>query len=433
MAEQRNSMQMTLEDIKIGIVGLGYVGLPLASEFGKKYPTIGFDINKNRIQDLKNSNDYTNELTKKELLAADHLEFTSDHLDLSDCNIYIITVPTPIDTTNKPDIKALKNASRMIGDLLDINDIVVYESTVYPGLTEEECVPILESQSKLKANVDFFYGYSPERINPGDKTHKLTDIKKITSGSNPDIAKKINQLYSSIITAGTHQASSVMVAEAAKVIENIQRDVNIALINELSIIFDKIGIDTEEVLKAAGTKWNFHQYKPGLVGGHCIGVDPHYLTYKARKIGIDSKMITAGRERNENMSQHVADKAIRLMNQKSISIIGANVLILGFAFKENCPDYRNTKIKDLYDNLIRYKCNVEIFDPWVNNDQVKAEHNIDLEDSLKEKYYDAVILAVAHNQFKELSIEVIHEYCKEINVIFDLKHIFNSEDVDGRL
>ena len=426
-------MQMTLEDIKIGIVGLGYVGLPLASEFGKKYPTIGFDINKNRIQDLKNSNDYTNELTKKELLAADHLEFTSDHLDLSDCNIYIITVPTPIDTTNKPDIKALKNASRMIGDLLDINDIVVYESTVYPGLTEEECVPILESQSKLKANVDFFYGYSPERINPGDKTHKLTDIKKITSGSNPDIAKKINQLYSSIITAGTHQASSVMVAEAAKVIENIQRDVNIALINELSIIFDKIGIDTEEVLKAAGTKWNFHQYKPGLVGGHCIGVDPHYLTYKARKIGIDSKMITAGRERNENMSQHVADKAIRLMNQKSISIIGANVLILGFAFKENCPDYRNTKIKDLYDNLIRYKCNVEIFDPWVNNDQVKAEHNIDLEDSLKEKYYDAVILAVAHNQFKELSIEVIHEYCKEINVIFDLKHIFNSEDVDGRL
>ena len=426
-------MQMTLEDIKIGIVGLGYVGLPLASEFGKKYPTIGFDINKNRIQDLKNLNDYTNELTKKELLAADHLEFTSDHLDLSDCNIYIITVPTPIDTTNKPDIQALKNASRMIGDLLDINDIVVYESTVYPGLTEEECVPILESQSKLKANVDFFYGYSPERINPGDKTHKLTDIKKITSGSNPDSAKKINQLYSSIITAGTHQASSVMVAEAAKVIENIQRDVNIALINELSIIFDKIGIDTEEVLKAAGTKWNFHQYKPGLVGGHCIGVDPHYLTYKARKIGIDSKMITAGRERNENMSQHVADKAIRLMNQKSISIIGANVLILGFAFKENCPDYRNTKIKDLYDNLIRYKCNVEIFDPWVSNDQVKAEHNIDLEDSLKEKYYDAVILAVAHNQFKELSIEVIHEYCKEINVIFDLKHIFNSEDVDGRL
>ncbi len=420
-------------DLKIAIIGLGYVGLPLATEFGKNFKTVGFDINENRVEELKKGIDSTNEVTEDELKSASSLKFTTLEKEIRESNFFIVTVPTPIDSKNQPDLTALKEASEIVGRCLDDDDIVVYESTVYPGLTEEVCVPILEEKSGKISNKDFFYGYSPERINPGDRNHRITDIKKITSGSTPLIAKKIDDIYSSIISAGTYSATSVMVAEAAKVIENVQRDVNIALINELSIIFSQLNIDTEEVLNAAGTKWNFHKYKPGLVGGHCIGVDPHYLTYKAKQIGIEARMITAGRETNEHMSKFVADQTISLMNQKGIKIENSKILILGFSFKENCPDFRNTKVVDLYQHLKENNCHVDIYDPWVDKSDVTRMHNIEIEDKPKEKYYDALILAVAHDQFKSYSDGSIVKFCTDKNVIFDMKHLLDRNIVDGRL
>tara|TARA_Y100000996_G_scaffold398911_1_gene367405 strand:+ start:8103 stop:9377 length:1275 start_codon:yes stop_codon:yes gene_type:complete len=424
---------MNNQIVKIGIIGLGYVGLPLATEFGKKFSTIGFDINQKRIDELSNGKDITNEVDSSDFSNAKKLSFTSNSNELRECNYFIVTVPTPIDINNQPDISALESASQTVGKLLKKDDIVVYESTVYPGLTEEICVPILESASDLTANEDFYYGYSPERINPGDKEHRITDIKKITSGSTEDTSKAIDKLYSSIIKAGTYRASSVMVAESAKVIENIQRDVNIALVNELSIIFNKMGIDTEEVLKAAGTKWNFHNYKPGLVGGHCIGVDPHYLRYKAKEIGIDSKMITAGRELNEYMSLFVADKVFELMISKDIEIENSKILILGFSFKENCPDFRNTKVADLYKNLSREGNEVHVHDPWVEKADVYEEYGIEIIDVENENYYDAVVLAVAHSEFKKLTPEILKKYCKQNHIIFDMKHLYDASSVEGRL
>jgi UDP-N-acetyl-D-galactosamine dehydrogenase len=420
-------------DLKIAIIGLGYVGLPLATEFGKNFKTVGFDINSNRVEELKKGLDSTNEVTSDELISAKSLKFTILEDEIRESNFFIVTVPTPIDSNYQPDLTALKEASAIVGRCLKDGDIVVYESTVYPGLTEEVCVPILEQKSGMISNKDFFYGYSPERINPGDKDHRITDIRKITSGSTPSIAKRIDDIYSSIIKAGTYSATSVMVAEAAKVIENVQRDVNIALINELSIIFNELNIDTEEVLNAAGTKWNFHNYKPGLVGGHCIGVDPHYLTFKARQIGIEAKMITAGREMNEYMSKFVADRIISLMNQKGIKIESSRILILGFSFKENCPDFRNTKVVDLYQHLRNKGCDVDIYDPWVDKSDVMEMHKIEIEDEPKEKYYDALILAVAHNDFKHYSDGSITKLCTDNSVIFDMKHLLDSEIVDGRL
>ena len=424
---------MNNQIVKIGIIGLGYVGLPLATEFGKKFPTIGFDINQKRIDELNKGKDITNEIDSSDFSNAKKLSFTSNSNELRECNYFIVTVPTPIDIDNQPDISALESASQTVGKLLKKDDIVVYESTVYPGLTEEICVPILESVSDLKANEDFYYGYSPERINPGDKEHRITDIRKITSGSTEDASKKIDKLYSSIIKAGTYRASSVMVAESAKVIENIQRDVNIALVNELSIIFNKMGIDTEEVLKAAGTKWNFHHYKPGLVGGHCIGVDPHYLRYKAKEIGIDPKMITAGRELNEYMSLFVADRVFELMISKDIEIENSKILILGFSFKENCPDFRNTKVADLYKNLNREGNKVHVHDPWVDKADVYEEYGIEIIDLANENYYDAIVLAVAHSEFKRLTPEILKNYCKQNHIIFDMKHLYDASSVEGRL
>ncbi len=424
---------MNNQIVKIGIIGLGYVGLPLATEFGKKFPTIGFDINQKRIDELNKGKDITNEIDSSDFSNAKKLSFTSNSNELRECNYFIVTVPTPIDIDNQPDISALESASQTVGKLLKKDDIVVYESTVYPGLTEEICVPILESVSDLTANEDFYYGYSPERINPGDKEHRITDIRKITSGSTEDASKAIDKLYSSIIKAGTYRASSVMVAESAKVIENIQRDVNIALVNELSIIFNKMGIDTEEVLKAAGTKWNFHHYKPGLVGGHCIGVDPHYLRYKAKKIGIDPKMITAGRELNEYMSLFVADRVFELMISKDIEIENSKILILGFSFKENCPDFRNTKVADLYKNLNREGNKVHVHDPWVDKADVYEEYGIEIIDLANENYYDAIVLAVAHSDFKKLTPEILKNYCKQNHIIFDMKHLYDASSVEGRL
>lgn len=424
---------MNNQIVKIGIIGLGYVGLPLATEFGKKFPTIGFDINQKRIDELNKGKDITNEIDSSDFSKAKKLSFTSNSNELRECNYFIVTVPTPIDIDNQPDISALESASQTVGKLLKKDDIVVYESTVYPGLTEEICVPILESVSDLTANEDFYYGYSPERINPGDKEHRITDIRKITSGSTEDASKAIDKLYSSIIKAGTYRASSVMVAESAKVIENIQRDVNIALVNELSIIFNKMGIDTEEVLKAAGTKWNFHHYKPGLVGGHCIGVDPHYLRYKAKEIGIDPKMITAGRELNEYMSLFVADRVFELMISKDIEIENSKILILGFSFKENCPDFRNTKVADLYKNLNREGNKVHVHDPWVDKADVYEEYGIEIIDLANENYYDAIVLAVAHSEFKRLTPEILKNYCKQNHIIFDMKHLYDASSVEGRL
>tara|TARA_B100002051_G_C16744791_1_gene646806 strand:- start:5250 stop:6524 length:1275 start_codon:yes stop_codon:yes gene_type:complete len=424
---------MNNQIVKIGIIGLGYVGLPLATEFGKKFPTIGFDINQKRIDELNKGKDITNEIDSSDFSKAKKLSFTSNSNELRECNYFIVTVPTPIDIDNQPDISALESASQTVGKLLKKDDIVVYESTVYPGLTEEICVPILESVSDLTANEDFYYGYSPERINPGDKEHRITDIRKITSGSTEDASKAIDKLYSSIIKAGTYRASSVMVAESAKVIENIQRDVNIALVNELSIIFNKMGIDTEEVLKAAGTKWNFHHYKPGLVGGHCIGVDPHYLRYKAKEIGIEPKMITAGRELNEYMSLFVADRVFELMISKDIEIENSKILILGFSFKENCPDFRNTKVADLYKNLNREGNKVHVHDPWVDKADVYEEYGIEIIDLANENYYDAIVLAVAHSEFKRLTPEILKNYCKQNHIIFDMKHLYDASSVEGRL
>jgi len=418
---------------KIAVIGLGYVGLPLAVEFGKKFEVIGFDINKNRIDLLKKNEDPNLEISKKEFLDSIHLNFSNIVEDIKDCNIYIVTVPTPIDNHKKPNLSALKKSSETIGSVLKKNDIVIYESTVYPGATEEFCAPILEKKSGLKFNIDFYCGYSPERINPGDKKHKLIDIKKITSGSTAEIALVIDDLYKEIIIAGTYKAESIQVAEAAKVIENTQRDLNIALINELTIIFKKLNIDTEAILKAAETKWNFMPFRPGLVGGHCIGVDPYYLTHKANAIGYKPEVILAGRKLNDNMASYVANEVSKLMTKKNIQIPKSNILIMGITFKENCPDYRNTQVIDLVKELKKYNCNVDVYDPWVSQKFIADKYNISLIDEPIKKKYDAIILAVAHDKFKLLSENLIRSYGKSNHILYDIKYLLKSNQSDGRL
>tara|TARA_Y100001935_G_scaffold16903_1_gene12523 strand:+ start:9010 stop:10284 length:1275 start_codon:yes stop_codon:yes gene_type:complete len=417
----------------IGVVGLGYVGLPLAVEFGRKRPVIGFDTNDVRIEELSKGIDRTLETADKELSEAVYLSYTNNLEDLKDCNIYIITVPTPIDLDKKPDLAPLVKASKAIGSILKNGDIVIYESTVYPGATEEICVPILEEQSGLLFNNDFFCGYSPERINPGDKDHRITTIRKVTSGSTPEIAKKIDKLYQEIITEGTYMAKSIKVAEAAKVIENTQRDVNIALINELSLIFNELDIDTESVLDAAGTKWNFLPFRPGLVGGHCIGVDPYYLTYKALEVGYNPEIILAGRRINDNMSFFIADQISKLMTKKDIKINGANILMMGLAFKENCPDIRNTKVVDLIEELNNYNCSVDVYDPWVDKLEAMNHYNIELINTPSKGKYDAIVLAVAHDRFRDYSPNEIKDFGKENHVIYDIKYLLSADHVDGRL
>lgn len=418
---------------KIALIGLGYVGLPLAVEFGKKRSIVGFDINKSRIDNLKNGIDSTLEITSQDLKAATYLSFTTNLENIKDCEIFIVTVPTPIDKYNRPDLTPLENSSKFVGSILKKRDIVIYESTVYPGATEEVCVPILENQSGLIYNKDFFCGYSPERINPGDKEHLVTTIRKVTAGSNPEIASEVDELYQEIITAGTYKAKSIKVAEAAKVIENTQRDVNIALINELALIFNKLDLDTESVLEAAGTKWNFLPFKPGLVGGHCIGVDPYYLTHKALEVGYKPEMILAGRKLNDSMGYYVADQVLKLMSKKHIHIENANVLIMGLTFKENCPDLRNTRIVDLVERFESFNCNVDVYDPWADKNEADHEYNIKPIDWPEKGKYDAILLAVAHDDFKKLPLDHIRAFGKDNNVLYDIKYLLNANETDGRL
>ena len=422
-----------LKDIKIAVIGLGYVGLPLAVEFGKKYQTLGFDINQARISELNNGSDSTLEVSDEELAATTNLSYSCQPEDLRSANVYIVTVPTPIDQHKQPDLTPLIKASEMLGKIVSKDDIIIYESTVYPGATEEACIPVVEKVSGLVFNKDFYAGYSPERINPGDKEHRVTNILKVTSGSTPEIATIVDDLYRSIITAGTHKASSIKVAEAAKVIENTQRDVNIALINELSIIFNKLGIDTLEVLEAAGTKWNFLPFRPGLVGGHCIGVDPYYLTHKAQLVGYHPEMILAGRRLNDGMGAYVVSQLVKNMLHKRIQVEGANLLIMGLTFKENCPDLRNTKIVDIVSELKEYNINVDITDPWCSSEQAEHEYNLTLTDKPEAGKYDAIILAVAHNEFKVMGVEEIRKLGKSQHVLYDLKYILPKESVDMRL
>ena len=422
-----------MKNRKICVIGLGYVGLPIAVEFGKKRKVIGFDINQERIAELKNLTDTTLETTRQELLEATQLSFTTSIDEIKDCQIYIVTVPTPIDSLKKPDLNPLTKASETIAKILKKGDIVIYESTVYPGATEEVCVPILEKHSNLKFNQDFYCGYSPERINPGDKSHRLPSIKKITSGSTLEISIKVDELYQEIITAGTHRASSIKVAEAAKVIENTQRDVNIALINELALIFNKLDIDTESVLKAAGTKWNFLPFSPGLVGGHCISVDPYYLTHKAIEVGYVPEMILSGRKINDNMGIYVVHQVVKLMTKKNISIDGSKILIMGLTFKENCPDIRNTRVIDLISSFEDLRCSVDVYDPWVNKEGAFIEHGFKLIEEPTKKNYDAIVLAVAHDEFKLLSIDKLKAFCKDKHVIYDVKYLLKASESDGRL
>ncbi|MEP7311096.1 MAG: Vi polysaccharide biosynthesis UDP-N-acetylglucosamine C-6 dehydrogenase TviB [Pseudomonadota bacterium] len=429
----RKSKRLSLRNCHIGVVGLGYVGLPLAVEFGKLFITVGFDVKAERIKALIAGRDSTLEVTRAELKAADRLTFTSRRADLKPCRVYIVTVPTPIDDYKRPDLTPLIKASESLGEVLKVGDIVVFESTVYPGCTEEVCVPILERVSGLKFNKDFFAGYSPERINPGDKEHRLPSIRKVTSGSTPEAAEFVDRLYSTIITAGTYKASSIRVAEAAKVIENTQRDVNIALINELALIFNRLGIDTEEVLLAAGTKWNFLPFRPGLVGGHCIGVDPYYLTHKAQEIGYHPEMILAGRRLNDNMGLYVAGEVLRLMTDRRIHIKGARVLVLGLAFKENCPDLRNSKVIDVIRELAKYGAKVDVYDPWIDGKEALQEYGVRPRRSLVRAPYDAVVMAVGHKQFRELGIKAVRRLCRSNHVVYDIKHVFRRDEVDGRL
>jgi UDP-N-acetyl-D-galactosamine dehydrogenase len=423
----------TLKDTRIGIIGLGYVGLPLAVEFGKRYPTVGFDIKAGRIAELESGKDATLETTSEELASAKHLTFTTDKSALANCNAFIVTVPTPVGKNNRPLLAPLKGASETVGSVLKKGDVVVYESTVYPGCTEEYCVPILEGRSGLKFNKDFFAGYSPERINPGDKEHRLPSIKKITSGSTPEIADYVDALYGSIITAGTHKAASLKVAEAAKVIENTQRDINIALINELSQIFNRLGIDTEDVLKAAGTKWNFLNFKPGLVGGHCIGVDPYYLTYKAEEIGYRPEMILAGRRLNDSMAEYVATRVIKLMIARNIQPSGSRVLCLGLTFKENCPDVRNTKVADVVKDLQSFGCRVDVHDPWADAREAEHEYGIRIVANPERGAYDAIVVAVAHREFVALGPKGVRAFGSPNVVIFDIKHVLPKDASDARL
>ena len=426
-------MKMKHSDLTLGIIGLGYVGLPLAVEFGRKRSVIGFDTNQKRINELKSGQDSTNEVTSEELSAAKHLKFSARIQDIEVCNCYIVSVPTPIDEDKQPDLTPLIKASETVGKALKKGDLVIYESTVYPGATEEDCVPVLEKSSGLKFNQDFYCGYSPERINPGDKEHKLTKIKKITSGSTPEIADLVDSLYSDIITAGTYKASCIKVAEAAKVIENTQRDLNIALGNELAIIFNKMGIDTEEVLKAAASKWNFLPMVPGLVGGHCLGVDPYYLTYKAETIGYSPEIILAGRRLNDSMASYVVAQLMKHMKKRSIQIQGARILVMGLTFKENCPDLRNTQIADIITELIDNNCDVDVYDPWANIEDAKSYFNITLTQSLKPDTYDCVILATKHHQFEDMGISFIRSLCRPAHIIYDLKYTFKADESNLRL
>jgi UDP-N-acetyl-D-galactosamine dehydrogenase len=418
----------------IAVIGLGYVGLPLAVEFGKQRQVIGFDINPKRVSELQRAQDHTLECSPEELAQAPYLRYSNDRQELKNAQIFIVTVPTPVDTANRPDMTPLLKASETVGKVLKPGDIVIYESTVYPGATEEVCVPVLEKFSGLKFNHDFFCGYRPERLNPGDKEHRLPSIKKITSGSTPEVAEEVDQLYKQIITAGTHKASSIKVAEAAKVIENTQRDVNIALMNELSLIFHKLGIDTLEVLQAAGTKWNFLPFRPGLVGGHCIGVDPYYLTHKAQEVGYHPEVILAGRRINDGMASHVADETIKLMLRKGLHILGSNVLVLGLTFKENCPDVRNTKVIDIVKALQGYKTNVDVYDPWVDVDEVEREYGLKcLSQPPTSPQYNAIILAVGHKEFITLGEAGIKAWGVDGAVVFDVKGILPMGSADGRL
>jgi UDP-N-acetyl-D-galactosamine dehydrogenase len=422
-----------LEDTKLAIIGLGYVGLPLAAEFGKHYDTLGFDINQRRIDELSTGVDHTLEVSSEELAEASRLRFSSQLADLADRNVFIVTVPTPIDTAKRPDLTPLIRASEALAKVLKRGDIVIYESTVYPGCTEEVCVPLLEKGSGLVFNKDFFAGYSPERINPGDKQHRVTTILKVTSGSTPETADFVDRLYGSIITAGTHKASSLKVAEAAKVIENTQRDLNIALVNDLSILFNKLGIDTLEVLQAAGTKWNFLPFRPGLVGGHCISVDPYYLTHKAQEVGHHPDVILAGRRTNDSMGPYVASEVIRLMVRKGINPVRARVLVLGLAFKENCPDLRNTRVVDIVHALHEYNAEVDVHDPWVNAAEAEHEYALTPIGVPNRGNYDAVIIAVGHRQFVDLGAEGIRALGKPSSVVYDVKYVLPREAVDGRL
>ena len=423
LAQQRN----------VAVIGLGYVGLPLAVEFGKKRGVVGFDINARRIAELQAGHDHTLETEPEELRAARHLRFTTRLEDLRECNCFIVTVPTPIDEHKRPDLTPLIKASETVGKVLKPGDIVIYESTVYPGATEEDCVPVLEAFSGLKFNVDFYAGYSPERINPGDKEHRVTTIKKVTSGSTPEVADVVDALYNEIITAGTHKASSIKVAEAAKVIENTQRDLNIALINELAIIFNKMGIDTEAVLQAAGSKWNFLPFRPGLVGGHCIGVDPYYLTHKAQAIGYHPEIILAGRRLNDSMGPYVVSQLVKAMTKRRVHVDGARILVMGLAFKENCPDLRNTRVVDIVTELKDYNCQVDVYDPWASAEQAEHEYGITPVAQPQPGTYDGIIVAVAHHQFKSMGAAAIRALGKPNHVLYDLKYLLTAAESDLRL
>lgn len=424
---------LKVTDAKIGIIGLGYVGLPLAVEFGKLIPTVGFDINSNRIAELRSGKDHTLELDSAELSDSLHLSFSDQLAQLKSCNVYIVTVPTPIDRYKRPDLSPLESASRMLGEVIGHNDVAIFESTVYPGATEEVCVPIIESVSGLTYNQDFYAGYSPERINPGDKEHRLSSILKITSGSTPEAADFVDELYNKIITAGTYRTSSIRIAEAAKAIENTQRDVNIALINELALIFNRLDIDTMEVLEAAGSKWNFLPFRPGLVGGHCIGIDPYYLTHKAQEIGYNPEVILAGRRINDSMGLYVAGQLLKTMNKARLQIRDARVLVMGFAFKENCPDLRNTRVIDVVDELKLSNIIVEVYDPWVDRAEAEHEYGVKLVDEPEAGAYDAIILTVAHRQFTDLGVEKIRAFGKKDCVLYDVKNVLPADKVDGRL
>ncbi len=424
---------MLLKDIKLSIIGLGYVGLPLAVEFGKKRSVVGFDINQKRIDQLKAGNDFTLETAGEELQAATHLQFTTNLDDLRTCNAFIVTVPTPVDEHKRPDLTPLIKASETVGKVLKAGDIVIYESTVYPGCTEEDCVPVLEKFSCLKFNTDFFCGYSPERINPGDKEHRLASIVKVTSGSTPEIADLVDALYSQIITAGTHKASCIKVAEAAKVIENTQRDLNIALINELAMIFSKMGIDTEAVLQAAGSKWNFLPFRPGLVGGHCIGVDPYYLTHKAESIGYHPEIILAGRRLNDGMGAYAVGQLVKAMTKRRLHVDGARILVMGLAFKENCPDIRNTRVVDIVAELQDYNCQVDVYDPWVSSDEAIHEYGITPVDQPGLAAYEAIVVAVAHRQFRDMGSGAIRTFGVPGHVLYDMKYLFPAQASDLRL
>ena len=422
-----------LKDCKIAVIGCGYVGLPLAVEFGKKYITVGFDTNKSRVDDLLIGIDTTGECEKKDIQNVDKLSFSSDMEHLKNANVYIVTVPTPIDDYKNPDLRPLISASEMIGNFLEFGDVVIYESTVYPGATEEICVPVLEAMSNLCLNKDFFVGYSPERINPGDKAHRLNTITKVTAGSNAETRDFVDALYGSIISAGTHSVSSIKIAEAAKVIENTQRDLNIALINELAVIFSKLGISTNEVLEAAGTKWNFLPFRPGLVGGHCIGVDPYYLTYKAKSIGYHPEVILAGLKINDEMGAHVARQLIKVMITKKINVAKAKILIMGITFKENCPDVRNSKVIDIVNELANYGVSVEVYDPLARKKEVKEVYGVEMINSPKNCSYDGIVVTVAHDLFSSAGIEAVKQYRTKLGVIFDLKSIYESSEVDFQL